>query len=195
VIPSFIPQFPFPDALLNSKELLTVGWLVKRKGIDMVPAIGEIIFKKHPDWKWTLVGEGEELVNLQKNIRERKIEGNFTILEPVSYQELEKIYRAASIYVLTSRSEAFPTVLIESMAHGVPCVAFDCSTGPSDIINDYEDGVLVENENPFKMAEAICLLIEQEQLRKKMGENAAKNIRRFSAIEVYSLWTDLFKKL
>jgi GalNAc-alpha-(1->4)-GalNAc-alpha-(1->3)-diNAcBac-PP-undecaprenol alpha-1,4-N-acetyl-D-galactosaminyltransferase len=195
VIPSLIPKFPIAHAPLSTKQLLTVGWFIKRKGIDLIPAIAEIVFKKHPDWKWVLVGDGEEKETFQSTITRKNLANNFIILLPVPHQELEKIYVNASIYVLTSLSEAFPAVLIESMASGVPAVSFDCLTGPSDIIKDREDGVLVEEGNVSKMADAICMLIEQEDLRRKMGAKAAINMKRYSNDAIYSLWSNLFEKL
>ena len=58
------------------------------------------------------------------------------------------------------------------MSCGIPCVSFDCPHGPSDIIKDYEDGLLVEKENIKELADKICYLIENENVRIKMGHKA-----------------------
>ncbi len=192
VIPGFIPDFPDEQATLNSKEMLTVGWFIERKGIDLVPLIAKLIFQKHPDWKWKLVGKGEGLTQLTKAIIENGLENNMVIVPPVGHRELEEIYSHASLYIMTSRFEGFPAVLIESMAHGVPCISFDCPTGPSDIIRHGIDGILVKKENTVAMAEAINSLIEDNNKRKTMGRLAFQNIRRFSPESVYELWARLF---
>ena len=78
------------------------------------------------------------------------------------------------------------------MSAGVPCISFDCPSGPSDIISNNVDGFLVEKENTDKLTEAISLLIKDEEKRKQMGENAFKNINRYSPDSIYELWKQLF---
>jgi len=188
IIPGFVPGFPASRASLDSRELLTVGWFIKRKGIDLVPAIAKIVFQQYPDWKWKLVGKGEEAAALQIAIKESRLQDNILIIPPVAHEELEPMYHGASLYIMTSRSEGFPAVLIESMAHGVPCISFDCASGPSDIIRDNEDGKLVETENVEAMAQAIISLIADETKRKKMGEHAFINVQRYGAENIYNSW-------
>ena len=79
-------------------------------------------------------------------------------------------------------------VLLEAMSNGLPCIAFDCDTGPRHIIRHNEDGILVEKENPGKLAEAIGSLISNEEKRKKMGANAIANVQRFYPETIYQLW-------
>jgi glycosyltransferase involved in cell wall biosynthesis len=86
-------------------------------------------------------------------------------------------------------------VLPEAMAAGLPIVAFDCPCGPSDIIHNNEDGILVEEENVQELAQGICYLIEKECERKAFGNNARRNVRRFSQGNVMEQWTDLFSHL
>jgi glycosyltransferase involved in cell wall biosynthesis len=86
-------------------------------------------------------------------------------------------------------------VLLEAMSHGVPCIAFDCETGPRHIITHNVDGYLVEKENPAKLAEAIEILIENEQKRKKFGAAAKENVRRFSSEVIINKWVNLFNDL
>lgn len=158
VIPNYVERAQ--KAELESKVILSVGWLIRRKGIDLVPSIGSRIFKGFPDWKWKIIGTGAEKEALQKAITDQGLKEHIEIIEPSSF-DLKARYLNASVYVMTSRFECFPMVLLEAMAHGVPCVSFNCPTGPSDIVTDGEDGVLVENENITAMADAICGLMEK----------------------------------
>jgi glycosyltransferase involved in cell wall biosynthesis len=86
-------------------------------------------------------------------------------------------------------------VLLEAMTLGIPCISFKCPSGPSDIIKDNEDGILVELENKEAMIEAIDRLITDHNKRNEMGENAYNNIQRFSPTNIYNLWNDLFNQV
>ena len=97
--------------------------------------------------------------------------------------------------VLPSRSEGFGMVLIEAMACGLPCVAFDCPHGPADIIRHEEDGLLVKAEEVNALAMSIIRLIQDEELRIKMGANARENVKRYLPENVLPQWDTLFKRL
>ena len=90
--------------------------------------------------------------------------------------------------------EGFPTTLVEAMTCGVPCVAFDCNYGPSDIIKDGEDGYVVEFKNYKQFIERIEKLIDDQQLRISMGMKAKTNIARYEVERIMPLWVDLFGK-
>jgi len=183
VIPNFTSFILNQKSTLDQKQILTIGWFTKTKGIDLIPEIAEKVFKKHPDWKWKIIGQGKE-TNSLKGV------SNLEVSEPVS--TIEEEYLRSSIYVLPSRFECFPMVLLEAMSIGVPCIAFDCPTGPRHIINHNEDGILVEKEDIDAMASAIIELIENFEKRKQLGANASKNIKRFAPETVYQLWERLF---
>ena len=187
VIPNFVAPALLSERNENSKTLLTVGWLTHIKGTDLVPKIAALIFAKHPDWRWRVIGKGIEKESLINEIRQNGLSQNVQIIEPVS-PNMEHEYNNAALYVMTSKFECFPMVLLEAMSHGLPVVAFDCPTGPAHIINSGEDGILTEAENVVAIATAVIELIEHEQKRKTMGANARKNIQRFSPEAIYTLW-------
>ena len=86
-------------------------------------------------------------------------------------------------------------VLVEAMASGVPCVSFDCPYGPRNIIRNEEDGLLVDYLNSQALADGLCRLIEDENLRKRFGRKARENIKRFSKDEIMDKWSRLFYAL
>lgn len=187
-----VPNFVNPTAITTSshvenKTILTVARLVHVKGIDLLISVAKKLFQKHPDWKWKVVGNSENDDMIKSLIAQENLADNLIIQAPVSHHITEE-YNNASIYVMTSRNECFPMTLLEAQSNGLPCVAFDCETGPRHIINNKEDGFLIEKENTEKMMEAISSLINDEGKRKKMGAAASENIQRFSADAVYEIW-------
>ena len=81
------------------------------------------------------------------------------------------------------------------MSMGLASVAFACPCGPKEIINNGNDGLLCENGNTKDLASNICKLIENEQLRKEIGQNAANNIKRYSLDSIMSQWDKLFQEI
>lgn len=193
VIPYVIPQQK-TAALLNNKTILSIGWLIKRKGVDLIPAIAEKVFKQYPEWKWKIIGEGEEYTSLANEINKRSLQNNVIIQKPVS-PDIEQEYLDASVFVLLSRFECLPLVLLEATTFGIPCIAFDCPTGPADIIHNNNDGYLVKLEDVNAMASAINTLINDEVKRKEFGKEAQRNSHRYADETIYQKWIDLFIKL
>ena len=86
-------------------------------------------------------------------------------------------------------------VMLESMACGVPVVSFDCETGPAEIIENNDCGILVENRNVLKLAEALLTMMDDKDLRKKSGEIAKIKSANFSKSKIMTQWIDLFEYL
>ena len=126
-------------------------------------------------------------------IKDRKLEHSITI-HPFT-QNITQEYLNSSILALSSNYEGFGLVLIEAMSLGVPCVSFDCPFGPSEIIRNQEDGLLVKNGDIQGFANALCHLIEHEAERKAFGKRAKQNITRYSLRNIMPQWEILFHKL
>lgn len=176
----------------NSKQVIAVGRYTYQKGFDMLIRSWRIVNEKHPDWALKIYGGGEkkdffklkDSLGLEENV----------FLEPSTDNIIDK-YCESSIFVLSSRFEGFGMVITEAMACGLPAVSFTCPSGPRDIINDEEDGLLVENGNIKQLAEKISYLIENEELRKEMGKKARINVERFKIENIAKQWVDLFDKV
>jgi len=89
-------------------------------------------------------------------------------------KEVDNFLEESKIYVLTSDIEGYPNALCEAMAHGLACVSFDCVAGPSDIIEHGKNGILIEDGYTELFARELDLLIEDEDSRRKLGEEAEK---------------------
>lgn len=193
VIPNALPFFDERRSTCTNKKIICVGRLNEQKGYDRLIEAWALVAPKHPDWSVYIYGNGELEDVLRKDIHQRGLDANIFIEKPVS--NIVDKYLESSICVMASRFEGFGMALAEAMACGVPCVSFDCPYGPADIISDGNDGLLVENSNTTEMAEKICYLIENEDVRKEMGNRAKSNISRYKPDIVMKHWTDLFSEL
>jgi glycosyltransferase involved in cell wall biosynthesis len=84
-------------------------------------------------------------------------------------------------------------VLLEALSVGLPCVSYICPTGPEHIITPDQDGYLVSNQNQEAFVEKVLFLIRNLEIRKQMGANAKRNVKRFSTETVLQHWKALFE--
>lgn len=190
VIPDPITRESLLSSTCLPHQVISAGRLELQKGFDMMIDAWAKVYSRHKDWNLYIFGEGSMEKKLGSQISELGLEKTIHIM-PFSHDIYEE-YLKSSIYVLPSRYEGFGLVLIEAMECGVPCVAFDCSHGPSDIIKDKEDGLLVENGNVEALTDAICWMIEHESNRIAMGKKAKENIQRFYIDAVMKQWQSFF---
>lgn len=188
VIPNFIQAAV--KAELTNKLILTVGRLTTVKGTDLLLQTAKSVLEQHPDWQWKLIGDGDMKEQVLNFIKQESLQQRLILQTPVDHSILSE-YQNAAIYVMASRHECFPMTLLEAQSVGLPCIAFNCDTGPRHIINQNENGILVEKENTANLTEAISSLITNEAARKKMGEKAFSTIQRFSPEKIYDLWKQL----
>lgn len=193
VIPNPISFYPKEAAKLDNKQVIMVGRYNDAKGYDYLIPAWEIVHQRHPDWVLNVYGSGELHDDVVRWVKERDLEKTIILNDPID-NILEK-YLDSSICVLSSRYEGFSLVIIESMACGVPVVSFDCPHGPRNIIRNGEDGILVEYLDVQALANGISRLIEDEDIRKRLGGKARTNILRFSEDIIMMKWDKLFHDL
>ncbi|WP_410002925.1 glycosyltransferase family 4 protein [Campylobacter volucris] len=186
VIPNFIPFISEKISDYKQKNVLSIGRMVSNdeKGFLRLIEIWNLVQKdkKYKDWTLTIVGEGELKDTIKEKIKENNLE-NSIILKPFT-KEIEKEYLNASIYLMTSKWEGFPMVLIEASSYALPSIAFDINTGPSDIIENEKSGFLIDDGNLDDFANKLCILMDDENLRKIMGLNAKEKVKNEFGKEV-----------
>ena len=193
IIPNSMPFFPEQASSCENKPVIFVGRFSEQKGLNYLIKTWEGVYKKHKDWTLHMYGEGEQKAILLDLIEKADLTDAVVVHEPTR-QIMEK-YQESSIFLLTSRFEGLPMVLIEAQACGLPIVSFNCPWGPADIIKNGEDGFLLEYLNTDEAAHRVCQLIENDELRKRMGRQARINVQRYRRDKVMKRWTDLFESL
>ncbi len=194
VIPNVLSYYPLKIKYNpSSRKIITVGRLSEEKGYDLLIRSWRLVHQKHPEWSLEIYGSGKEKETLLRDLIEYKIEKSVAIHEPINY--IYKKYMESSFFVMSSRYEGFGLVLAEAMSCGIPCVSFNCPHGPSEIIKNGEDGILVEAMNIEMLANKICFMIENEDIRKQMSIKARENVKRFLAENIMPKWVELFNTL
>lgn len=194
VIPNSLtfPVSKEPSALHN-KKVIAVGRYDYQKGFDLLIEVWSMLHRIRPEWTLDIIGNGEWANRLQRQIESFGL--NRCICLKSSANHIEEEYMQPSLLVMSSRYEGLPMVLLEAQSFGLPIVSFACKCGPRDIITDGEDGFLVPEGELATMADRILTLMDNEVLRKRMGQAAQINCRRFSESVVMEKWERLFLQL
>jgi len=177
-------------AKLDAKNVLTIGRLTYQKGFDMLLNAWKTVNEFAPDWKLKIVGSGELEIPLKEKLESLNLGATVEFIPPTL--NVAQYYLNASMFVMSSRFEGLPLVLIEAKAYGLPIVSFDCETGPREIVRDGIDGILVPPNNEDMLATNILDLINNESKRFSFGLNSQQNIKDYSPEIFFKSWLKLF---
>lgn len=181
----------------KEKALITVGRLIERKGIDMLAGIAPRLLKKHRDWKWYVLGDGDLRGLLEETIAQYGLEEQLILTGNVT--NVEDYLKKSAIYVMMSRIEGLPMCLLEAARCDLPCVSFDIPTGPSEIIEQGKNGFLIPAFDVERMEEILDRLMEEDAALKQLTETAAgyrKTLEaKFSKEAILNQWEELLGKL
>lgn len=159
----------------DKKYILFAGSMDREKGLFDLVDCGRYICSERSDISFILAGSGRDLNKLKRKARKAGLQDRFKFLGQVEKDQLVKLYQNATLFVLPSYHEGLPTVLLEAMSCGLPVIATDVR-GNRDVISDGENGILVPQRAPKKLAEAIRNLLDDEKTKKTLSENARKTI-------------------
>ncbi|PKB15698.1 glycosyltransferase family 4 protein [Flavobacterium sp. 5] len=193
VIPNPVSFKVIEKANLVNKKAMAVCMNPYIKGLDRLLLIWSKIIEKHSDWILDIYGQWDTNSEYQKMADSLKISNNVNFILPT--KDLQSSYNQSSVFLMTSRSEAFPMVLLEAMVSGVPCVAYDCPSGPRAIIERGTNGFLIEDGDLDSFIQKLELLIEDENMRFQMGKNALESVAVYDLEIIMKKWQDLFESL
>ena len=176
----------------SAKRVIAVGRLDYQKSFDRLILVWDKVHQQMPDWRIDIFGQGEWKDMLQQMIDERGLGECVKLNAPT--KEIGDEYVKSSIIVMTSHYEGFGMVLVEALSCGVPAVSFDCKCGPSDIVQNGESGFIVSDGDINGLAAALIKLMKDDELRKRMGENAKKVVERYSEEKVMNKWVNLYEE-
>lgn len=175
----------------TSRVAAGIGRLVPQKGFDLLLEAFARSAEERPAWSLVLLGEGPERRRLEELADRLGVADRVRLPGHVAspWRRLPRV----DLFVLSSRYEGFPNVLLEAMARGIACVAFDCPAGPSEILRHGRDGLLVPPEDVGRLAAAMGRLMDDERERRALGERARSVCRRFAPERILDRWEEVLQ--
>lgn len=169
VIPNPVGQVIDPAERKPEKIILAVGRFVESKGFDQL--VAALAAMSVDGWRLILCGDGPLRETLEQQVRTLGIEDKVEF--PGLVSDLAPYYRRAGVFAFTSLHEGFPNALAEAMVSGLPCISYDCPTGPSDLIEDGKNGLLITVGDVAAMTAALDRLAADRDFAEQLGAKAA----------------------
>ncbi|MFI6694890.1 glycosyltransferase [Streptomyces sp. NPDC050433] len=185
-----LPPLPSPR---TEKTVASIGRLDDQKGIDLLLETWSLVADERPDWRLRIYGAGQDATALKEQCTELGLDDSVDWMGRTD--DVAGALAASSVFVQSSRGEGFPLALMEAMASGVPCAAFDCAPGVREIIRDGEDGLLAPPGATDALADRLLRLTGNRRLRDTLGDRARANVQRYSEAEILRRWHELFDLL
>lgn len=192
VIPNSI-TLPNRTSNLKSKKFVSIGRLSEGKRFDVMIKLFKKFSQINNDWQLIIVGDGDQLDNLNNLIRALEI-NNLVTIHPFSHN-ISEYYLNSSIFLMTSKTEGLPMVLLEAKSYGIPIISYDCDTGPRDIIKNGIDGFLIPMDDENKYLNAMVNLSQDASLLVSMSKESRKNAVMFSPENVFGKWENVLQNL
>ncbi len=191
-IPNIIDNIPETPSSLTQKNMISIGRLSKEKGYQDLIDIYSKIGAKYPDWHLHIIGDGPERETLEEKIKASHLENQITLHGFQNKEYINHLLSQSSIYLMTSYTESFGIVLLEAMSYGIPCIAFSSAEGACEIIENNQNGFLVNERNQEEYIQKIKFLMEEKN-RKQMIENCQNTASKYTKDKIQKEWFELLK--
>lgn len=192
-IPHFLTSMPAVTAKLDSMEVVSLGRLAPEKGYDDLIDVFGRVAKECPDAVLKILGEGVEREHLERMVNERGMGKQVVIPGYIDEAGVRKQLLGSAMFVSASHRESFGLAALEAMSYGLPIVTFDSARGILDFMEDERDGIVVKGRNKTAMAAGIARLLDDDELRLRLGKNARKSALAYGAAAIMPEWWKLLE--
>lgn len=190
VIPNSFSFVNTDFAKFENKKIIAIGRLTYQKGFDRLIKIISKVKELLPDYKVCIYGQGELKEKLLEQIHQNNLDDYLLLMDPVN--DIQNVYKNSSIYVMTSRFEGLPMVLIEAQSYGIPIVSYNCPEGPSEVIINEKNGFLIPEGDENYFVEKLLLVAKNKSLWEEMHKSSLLQNERFSTKSICEKWEKLF---
>lgn len=190
-IPHFRSELKYLKSPQDKQKALTIGRMTEAKRQWILIDLWDKIVHDHKilNWQLNIVGDGNLKAQYLKKIEKLKLEEYVKVLLPK--QEVEDFYKDASFFLLTSKSEGFGMVILEAMSFGVPCISYDCPSGPRDMISDNVNGFLIKMDSFEGLKSAVLEMINNKDKMLTFGDRAYQASKNWDDESILVKWKKL----
>ncbi|WP_347019144.1 glycosyltransferase family 4 protein [Acinetobacter calcoaceticus] len=186
-IPNFSSYFDSSRTISFPKKniAISVGRLDENKNNIHILKAWHKQIDSLQDWELHIYGDGDQKESLVNFVKDNNLKNVF--FKGVT-QQPNRVYEEASFFIMSSKFEGLPMVLVEAQCFGLPIISYDCPYGPSDVIQDQINGFLVENQNIDALGEAILQLTSSENLLRVFSEKALVSAKKYQPEKIIEIW-------
>lgn len=177
----------------RENSIVTTTRLIKSKGTKYLLRVAESVLKKHTDWKWYVLGDGEDREMMESFLQSHNLKGRLILEGRV--RNVNEYLKKSKIFVFTSMREGLPMSLLEAKSCNLPCVSFDIQTGPSEVIKNGINGYLIEPFDTDKMSELLSELMENSSLREEFASHVMDDMGKYNLDNVITQWNEVLDGL
>lgn len=194
-IENILSYRPKNKSKLNNNAVVAAGRFNYIKDFLTLIEVMKNAVKDNPALKLYLLGDGEEKDKIIKKIKENKLEENVIMPGFVGTELVHDYMSKSDIYLMTSKNECFPIVLLESMSLGLPIISFDILTGPREIVKNNKNGYLIPNRDAKLMAYKVNELLKDKNKLKEFGKYGYNQSLNYSIEKIKTKWIKLFSSM
>lgn len=187
-LPHFKSVLPYEIAPLNQNIALSIGrFTAVKQQFILLHIWNSLVNEKNiKNWKLFLVGDGELKDQFEEYIKSNNLQGYVFLLPP--RQDVSFYYKQASLFLLCSKSEGFGMVLLEAISFALPCISFDCPSGPRDIIKHNQNGYLIPSNNVIELEQSIIKFLLNPELKNEMSKRSFELSNKWDDEKLLAKW-------
>ncbi len=192
-IPNILDYLPEHVSPLTENRIISIGRFSREKGFPDLIDVFQKVYEKNPKLRLDLIGDGAQKNMVVDKIYQYHLENVVTVHGFLTKDKINSLLAKSSLYLMTSYTESFGIVLIEAMSFGIPCIAFSSAEGACELIQDGENGYLINDRSIDEMAEKVLKLMKDYNKRRELGKNARKTSEHYTVDIVKEMWLKLLK--